>query len=74
MDITNSIWLIYGLIVFAFLFLTLRYLMLWYYRISERVELLKENNFLLRKACEALGKQPDELVYGPPKKVKKKKD
>jgi len=61
------IYLVFGLLIFIFLFLIFRYILLWYYRINERVKLLEENNFLLRKVCQGLGQKPEELIY-PPKK------
>lgn len=56
-----------SLIVAVVLFFVFRAVMLWYYKINKRVQLLEENNFLLRKVAEALGKNADELKYEPPK-------
>jgi uncharacterized membrane protein YjfL (UPF0719 family) len=40
----------------------------WYAKVNERIKLMQENNFLLRKVAEKLGATPQELEFNPPKK------
>lgn len=44
------------------LFLVLRKLVLWYYRVNEAVQLQQRNNFLLEKIYTQLGGKPEEIV------------
>jgi hypothetical protein len=60
--------IVMGLLFAVFIFLIFRGIMLWYYRINDRIDIANEQTFLLRKIAEKLGTPPDELVYKPIKK------
>lgn len=57
------------LIIVIVLFLVFREVILWYFSIKERIELQKEQNFLLRKLCLKMGINEEELQLEMKKKV-----
>ncbi len=60
--------IVMGLLFAVFIFLIFRGILLWYYKINDRIEIANEQKFLLRKIAEKLGVPSEELVYKPIKK------